>query len=691
MTKTSHTHTIAAFVLACGPDEPAGKATPPTRSIESEGQRPTLEEPAPRVPQVDPPVEEVEVVALPAVPLRAHLTAGAAHACLLHDGGRITCWGDNQKGQLGAIDDSGVRQRNVPGIDDAVGVVAGGDLTCAWRRSGEVSCWGELGRAHVPHAPSTVPGIDDAVEVEIAHRGAQACARRASGRGACWSDWDEPRPVVGLSRAVDLAVGSGRACAAIADGTIRCWREDGRATEYGVANFEHPPSFREPGITDAVEVAYINEGSVPSLCARPRAGGVRCSDNIDRLGPRDDIMREIPAPFLQVEGVSGAVALAGSGTSHACALLDDGAVACWGSNLERQLGRDTERVDGPFVGGGAVRAEVPSARAVATGNHSTCAVTDDDVRCWGERSPMLTPGTPPFSSIEGIEGAEELASAGLTHCARHGSGRISCWGYVLGGRNEIAFTPIVHIDRGATRLWAGSGQACARRADGVSCWGRVTTSEGLADIQAPRRMRDLPADGELVLHFSGVCRRDADGRLGCPADGPPPELASRPIIKLFAGSGCAALGAQVDCWSWQRSPTSLTLPAPVTQVTVGSVRACALSGGEIACWEGPSVHPERLARPDGVRAFTQLAASEHRVCGLTDRRRALCWSSAPGGRLGPAEDPTGLDDLVEITAADDSFCARRAGGTVVCWGKYELRGIEPFVGPTPISTLRVQR
>lgn len=31
--------------------------------------------------------------------------------------------------------------------------------------------------------------------------------------------------------------GRRRARAAIADGTIRCWREDGRATEYGVANF----------------------------------------------------------------------------------------------------------------------------------------------------------------------------------------------------------------------------------------------------------------------------------------------------------------------------------------------------------------------------------------------------------------------------------------------------------------------
>lgn len=109
------------------------------------------------------------------------------------------------------------------------------------------------------------------------------------------------------------------------------------------------------------------------------------------------------------------------------------------------------------------------------------------------------------------------------------------------------------------------------------------------------------------------------------------------------------------------------------------------------CWNDASNRYQRLVPPDGVRAFTQLAATEHRVCGLTDRRRAFCWSSEPGGPLGEPEDPTGLRDLVEITAADDSFCARRAGGTVVCWGRYDLRGIEPFVGPTPVSTLRVRR
>lgn len=181
MTKTTLMLTFAALVLACGPDEPAVQATPPTRSIESEGLRPTLEQPAPRVTQEDPPVEEVEVVALPAGPLRAHLAAGTAHACLLHDGGRITCWGNNQQGQLGALDRPSVRQMNVPGIDDAVGVVAGGDLTCAWRRSGEVSCWGGLGEGRVPLSLSTVSGIDDAVEVEIGRFGAQACVRRATG------------------------------------------------------------------------------------------------------------------------------------------------------------------------------------------------------------------------------------------------------------------------------------------------------------------------------------------------------------------------------------------------------------------------------------------------------------------------------------------------------------------------------
>ncbi len=697
----------ATFIFACGSNDrvqeaPVARETDERPEFEGHDERPGLEGREGREPIVDGPARDLptlEVVELPAGRVNGHLTAGAAHVCLLHDGGRIMCWGDNEAGQLGA---SGDHSRvNVSGIDDGMGIVAAGDLTCVWRRSGRVSCWGRFGESTTRgHPPTGVPGIDDAVEVAISRWGAQACVRRTNGNVACWRGWDPegPSPVIGVSNAVDLAVDASRACAAISDGTVRCWRDGGEASEFGVADLSRSPAYRSPGITDAVEVAYydINERSIPSLCARTRSGGVRCSDNISRLGSGDDIMREIPSPFIAVGGVDNAVALAGWGTSHACALLEDGHLACWGSNLARQLGADTEIRDGLLTPAihRAVVAEQEGVRAVAVGNHFSCALTDEDVRCWGARDRVRGARGPHLSRIEEIDDAQELSSSGLSHCARRESGRVSCWGYVLGGRNQVAFTPLVEVDGGASRLWVGAHQACVRRADGVSCWGEIVTTEGRVSIRSPQLMTDLPANAELEPHLGGFCHRDEGGQLVCPSRGPPSALAARPVVALFLGDGCAADGAHVDCWRrGYRSPgtSTLTMPAPVTQLTVQSRRACALTGRQVACWDGLSEHPTTLRASEGTGSFIQIASNDRAVCAITDQRRAFCWSGAAAGPLGEAEDPTGLADLVEIAAADDSFCARRAGGTVVCWGRYDLRGVRPYVGPTRVPELRVRR
>ncbi|HMQ28571.1 MAG TPA: carboxypeptidase regulatory-like domain-containing protein, partial [Acidimicrobiales bacterium] len=79
-----------------------------------------------------------------------------------------------------------------------------------------------------------------------------------------------------------------------------------------------------------------------------------------------------------------------AGPLHTCALLDTGAVKCWGESLHGRLGLgDTEdRGDGP----GEMGDTLPTvdlgtghtATAITAGSSHTCALLDDDtVKCWG--------------------------------------------------------------------------------------------------------------------------------------------------------------------------------------------------------------------------------------------------------------------------------------------------------------------
>lgn len=71
------------------------------------------------------------------------VTAGRAHACALLEAGTVSCWGWNEKGQLG---DGTLTDREQPmriaGLDDIVSVAAGELHTCARRRDGAAFCWG---------------------------------------------------------------------------------------------------------------------------------------------------------------------------------------------------------------------------------------------------------------------------------------------------------------------------------------------------------------------------------------------------------------------------------------------------------------------------------------------------------------------------------------------------------------------
>lgn len=99
------------------------------------------------------------------------ITVGYHHACALVAAG-VTCWGDDEFGQL-----------DVPEMGGVARVATGsGHHTCAIDTDGRVSCWGANDSGQV-NVPSDLPRM---VDVTVGDR--HTCARSVTGALSCWGD-----------------------------------------------------------------------------------------------------------------------------------------------------------------------------------------------------------------------------------------------------------------------------------------------------------------------------------------------------------------------------------------------------------------------------------------------------------------------------------------------------------------------
>ncbi len=188
-------------------------------------------------------------------------------------------------------------------------------------------------------------------------------------------------------RARQVAHGGTHMCV-IDSGRVACWGYN-RSAQLGLEN-------AIDSVTPGSDTPFVNlDGTVIGLaagmfhtCALFEGGAVKCwgSNHEGQLGiqggstrgsERGDMGAELPAVTL----AEPAIAIA-SGRTHSCALLASKRVQCWGSNLHGALGGSPNVVDiapTTFVALGSSKV-----RVLAAGGHRTCAVLEDNtVKCWG--------------------------------------------------------------------------------------------------------------------------------------------------------------------------------------------------------------------------------------------------------------------------------------------------------------------
>jgi alpha-tubulin suppressor-like RCC1 family protein len=95
-------------------------------------------------------------------------------------------------------------------------------------------------------------------------------------------------------------------------------------------------------------------------------------------------------PAVDLGAGKTAVQISGGGESNTCALLNDASVKCWGSNSLGQLGLgDTEtRGDGPGeMGDNLLAIDLGTGKTVvqisANIGHACAVLNDASVKCWG--------------------------------------------------------------------------------------------------------------------------------------------------------------------------------------------------------------------------------------------------------------------------------------------------------------------
>lgn len=364
------------------------------------------------------------------------MVAGRAHTCVLTGERKVRCWGDNAYGQLGYgnTQDIGDAPTRLPytagdvalGPEPVVQLAAGRDHTCALLESGVVSCWGrnqfgQLGYGRTENLGDGEPVTSfgyvtlGGLATRISAGGDHTCAVLVGGAVRCWGDntygqlgkghtdnvGDDETVYsagnVNLGSGVvvkDLALGDYHSCALTSAGAVKCWGNNGS----GQLGYGHTISLGDNESLATLEnvsltgpVRKIAAGAYHT-CAVTETGAARCwgATYYGQLGGYfginyswGDEPWELPSSLPSDISVGSGVADLVAGSHHTCALLNNGALKCWGNNGYGQLGDGGwntvyEPLESPIDLDGV------SAYQVAAGAYHTCALrANGTARCWG--------------------------------------------------------------------------------------------------------------------------------------------------------------------------------------------------------------------------------------------------------------------------------------------------------------------
>lgn len=367
-----------------------------------------------------------------------------------------------------------------------------------------------------------------------------------------------------------------------------------------------------------------------------------------------------------------------AGAYHVCALVDDGAIRCWGRGESGQLGNGSTENAGEFTppsAGEPLKFVDARAIQVSAGVVHTCALFEGGgVRCWGDGTfgKLGYPGVAEVVDSDALAGLPEIelggdtiqVSVGKSHsCALLDEGSVRCWG--RGGDGQLGYGDELNIgddeapgsagpvmlDSAAIQVGAGENHTCALLENAkVYCWGAGTNG------QLGYGNDDTIGDNEHPMEAG-------------------PVLLGGDATRIDAGHlhTCAILAGNEEVLCWGRG-TEGQLGNGLKEVLGDNEGEFPSNGFPIDLSDIPAI---------------QVSAGYHHTCALLDgeARSVRCWGQGSDGQLGYETSQEQLDasagdvDLnaaaIQITTGETLSCALLVGGAITCWGskKYGQLGL----------------
>ena len=407
--------------------------------------------------------------------------------------------------------------------------------------------------------------------------------------------------------------------------------------------------------------------------------------------------------------------------SHACSLLKDGHVKCWGNNEYGQLGYENTKNRGDGQAGSANISGLPNVNVhpvtgtddehlrkfIATGANHTCVLLRNEcIKCWGENN-------------QGQLGYSDKANN-----FGDSSGEM---GEPLKAVGGLDFK-VKSVDRGSDAVLAtGHNHTCAitkddsdgTKAKAIKCWGEndlgqlgqgntnnLTFSEepqpndDIPDIDIHRDDDDSNDDGFLPRHIATGAKHTC-------------AVLNNDCVKCWGGNQHGQLGlGDTDPRGDDEDEMGINLPPigdmdlsfKVKTVVTGDWHTCAIMNNEdVQCWgwndkgqlgvdNNAHIGNTKNAQDEvdffpvdlgGKKAKSITAGAKH-TCVTLDDDTTKCWGLNKSGQLGQGNtddisDASGPAVPIEsntitpgtVVAGGENTCFILNDGKVKCWGNNE--------------------